>query len=206
MSVDYIRKHARYIMNYSRFKSLIALLLIVATAPGALAAERPNIIWIIAEDMSCDFGYQGQPLVHTHHVDRLAKEGVAFSNAYVSSPVCSPCRSALITGMYQTSIGVQNHYTGRGTVKHHLPDHVRPIPELFKEAGYYTCNANQGFKNFGKTDYDFEYDRKALYDGPDWSGRKQGQPFFAQIQLRGGKFRRTDLRLSPLGDSGLKLA
>ena len=176
-------------MNYSRSKSLIALLLIVATALGALAAERPNIIWIIVEDMSCDFGYQGQALVHTPHVDRLAREGVAFSNAYVSSPVCSPSRSALITGMYQTSIGCQHHYTGRGTIKHHLPDHVRLIPELFKEAGYYTCNTNQGFKGFGKTDYDFEYDRKALYDAPDWSGRKQGQPFFAQVQLTGGKLR-----------------
>ena len=94
--------------------------------------DRPNILWVIAEDMSCHFGYQGQPLVHTPHVDRLAREGVAFSNAYVSSPVCSPSRSALITGMYQTSIGVQHHYTGRGTVKHHLPAHVRLIPELFK--------------------------------------------------------------------------
>jgi arylsulfatase A-like enzyme len=151
--------------------------------------DSPNILWIIVEDMSCNFGYQGQALVHTPNVDRLAKEGVAFSNAYVSSPVCSPSRSALITGMYQTSIGVQHHYTGRGTIKHHLPAHVRLIPELFKEAGYYTCNTNQGFRNFGKTDYDFEYDMKALYDGPDWSGRKQGQPFFAQIQLRGGKLR-----------------
>ena len=170
--------------------------------PGAIAAlagdnriqrenakGRPNIIWIIVEDMSCDFGYQGQPLVHTPHVDRLAKEGVPFSNAYVSSPVCSPSRSALITGMYQTSIGVEHHYTGRGTIKHHLPAHVRLIPELFKQAGYYTCNTNQGFKAFGKTDYDFEYDNDALYDAPDWSGRKQGQPFFAQIQLRGGKLR-----------------
>ena len=153
------------------------------------AKGLPNILWVIAEDMSCHFGYQGQTLVQTPNVDRLAKEGVAFSNAYVSSPVCSPSRSALITGMYQTSIGVQHHYTGRGTVKHHLPAHVRLIPELFKEAGYYTCNTNQGFKNFGKTDYDFEYDMKALYDAPDWSGRKQGQPFFAQVQLRGGKLR-----------------
>ena len=176
-------------MNLSQSTSLIALLLTAATALGTPVAEKPNVIWIIAEDMSCDFGYQGQPLVDTPHVDRLAKEGVAFSNAYVSSPVCSPSRSALITGMYQTSIGVQHHYTGRGTIKHHLPAHVRPIPELFKEAGYYTCNTNQGFKTFGKTDYDFEYENDALYDAPDWSGRKKGQPFFAQIQLRGGKLR-----------------
>ena len=168
---------------------LLILFVVPAWCTATAAKAPPNILWIIVEDMSCDFGYQGQPLVHTPHVDRLAKEGVAFSNAYVSSPVCSPSRSALITGMYQTSIGVQHHYTGRGTVKHHLPAHVRPIPELFREAGYYTCNTNQGFKNFGKTDYDFVFDNNAFYDAPDWSGRKQGQPFFAQVQLSGGKLR-----------------
>ena len=51
--------------------------------------ERPNILWIVIDDMSCDFGYQGQPLVDTPHVDRLAKEGVVFSNAYVTAAVCS---------------------------------------------------------------------------------------------------------------------
>ncbi len=99
------------------------------TAVGAgrstAAKGPPNIVWIVVEDMSCDFGYQGQSLVHTPHVDQLAKEGVAFDNAYVTAPVCSACRSALITGMYQTAIGAHNHRSSRGTVKHHLPAHVR---------------------------------------------------------------------------------
>ena len=63
------------------------------------------------------------------------------------------------------------------------------IPELFKDAGYYTCNTDQKYERFGKTDYNFEFNNKSLYDGPDWSGREPGQPFFAQIQLRGGKLR-----------------
>ena len=67
--------------------------------------DSPNILWIIVEDMSCDFGYQGQTLVETPNIDRLAQEGVVFSNAYVTGPVCSSSRSALITGMYQTTIG-----------------------------------------------------------------------------------------------------
>jgi len=156
---------------------------------NAAEQERPNIVWVVVDDMSCDFGYQGQELVKTPHVDRLAKEGVVFSNAYVTAPVCSTSRSAMITGMYQTTIGSHNHPMGRGTVKHYLPDPVRPIPELFKEAGYYTSNSNPGLTNFGKADYDFVWDRKRLYDGADWSGRKPGQPFFAQVQLFGGKFR-----------------
>ena len=58
------------------------------TAYGA-DKERPNILWIVVDDMSCDFAYQGQTLVDTPHVDRLAKEGVVFSNAYVTAAVCS---------------------------------------------------------------------------------------------------------------------
>lgn len=151
--------------------------------------ERPNILWIVVEDMSCDFGYQGQTLVNTPTVDRLAREGVVFSNAYVTAPVCSPSRNAMITGMYQTTLGTHNHPSGRGTVKQYLPDPVRMIPEMFKEAGYYLSNGDSGLDNFGKTDYDFEWDKKGLYDAPDWSGRKPGQPFFAQVQLFGGKYR-----------------
>jgi len=150
---------------------------------------RPNILWIVVEDMSCDFGYQGQKLVNTPNVDRLAKEGTVFSNAYVTGLVCSPSRSAMITGMYQTAIGAHNHRSSRGTVKHTLPSHIKLIPELFKEAGYYTCNTSETFERYGKTDYNFVFDNEAIYDGPDWSGRKPGQPFFAQVQLRGGKLR-----------------
>jgi arylsulfatase A-like enzyme len=74
---------------------------------------KPNILWIVVEDMSCDFGYQGQKLVNTPNVDRLAEEGTVFSNAYVTAPVCSPSRSAMITGMYQTAVGSHNHRSSR---------------------------------------------------------------------------------------------
>jgi arylsulfatase A-like enzyme len=167
----------------------ISLCYMMLGAGSINAQQLPNILWIVVEDMSCDFGYQGQELVQTPHVDRLAKEGIVFSNAYVTAPVCSTSRSAMITGMYQTSIGAHNHPMGRGKVKHYLPESVRPIPELFKEAGYFVSNTNIGFNKFGKTDYDFMWDYRGLYDAPDWSGRKPGQPFFAQVQLFGGKYR-----------------
>ncbi len=149
----------------------------------------PNILWIVVDDMSCDFGYQGQTLVDTPHVDRLAQEGVVFRNAYVTAAVCSSSRTAMITGMYQTSIGAHNHPSGRGVIKQYLPEPVRMVPELLKEAGYYLSNTNIRFKGFGKSDYHFVWDQKGLYDAPDWSGRKPGQPFFAQVQLFGGKYR-----------------
>jgi len=179
----------KYFSRTVRAAAKVALGLSLCGAAFGADEDFPNILWIVVDDMSCDFGYQGQALVNTPHVDRLAKKGVVFSNAYVTTAVCSSSRSAMITGMYQTSIGAHNHPMGRGKVKHYLPEPVRMVPELFKEAGYYLSNTNIAFKNFGKSDYDFVWDNKGLYDAPDWSGRKPGQPFFAQVQLFGGKYR-----------------
>lgn len=162
---------------------------------------RPNVLWFVVDDMSPNFSCYGETRIETPHVDRLAREGTKFTRAFVTAPVCSPCRSAMITGMYQTSIGAHQHRSGRGVEKIHLPRGVRLIPELFQEAGYYTCigdglvahdragrPGHDGAGGLGKTDYNFEWDA-SIYDGPDWSGRKPGQPFFMQVQLAGGKLR-----------------
>lgn len=151
--------------------------------------KRPNILWIIAEDQSSHYGFQGERLVRTPNVDRLASEGVVFKTAYTSAPVSSASRSALITGMYQTSIGAQNHRSSKGTEKIYLPDGIKTIPELFKGAGYYTCSSTERSDRKGKEDYNFEYSYAALYNGTDWAKRADGQPFFAQVHLRGGKLR-----------------
>ena len=156
------------------------------------AAEKvpPNIVWIVVDDMSANFSAYGETLIKTPHVDRLARDGTLFRKAFVTAPVCSPCRSALITGMYQTSIGAHHHRSGRGTEKIHLPDGVVPVPVLFQKAGYFTAIGGPLVKgkDLAKTDYNFEWDR-TCYDGNDWSGRKPGQPFFMQVQLHGGKYR-----------------
>ncbi|MFN5805287.1 MAG: sulfatase [Opitutia bacterium] len=187
-------------------RTLLCLLL----AAAAHAAGRPNVLWFIVDDMSANFGCYGEKTVATPNVDRLAREGVRFSRAYVTAPVCSPCRSALVTGMYQTTIGAHHHRSGRGELKIHLPAEVTPTPKLFQQAGYYTCIGSglpdldfrglsfgqpKGKKakassaaRLGKTDYNFEWD-PAIYDSHDWAGRKEGQPFFMQVQLHGGKLR-----------------
>jgi arylsulfatase A-like enzyme len=151
---------------------------------------RPNIVWIIVDDMSANFSVYGETRITTPHVDRLAREGAMFRRAFVTAPVCSPCRSAMITGMYQTSIGAHNHRSGRGPEKIRLPEGVQPIPALFKKAGYFTAIGGPLVKGkqLGKTDYNFEWDPE-IYDGNDWSGRKPDQPFFMQVQLHGGKYR-----------------
>ncbi len=177
---------------------LFSQLLFAIYSDVSLSAAQPNIVWIVVEDMSCHFGFQGEACVKTPNVDRLAREGIVFSNAYITAPVCSAARSAMITGMYQTTIGAHHHRSSRGNLKIVLPTKYPTIPELFRNAGYYTCNvAFAGsqptrFDRFGKEDYNFVYERNQLFDGPDWSGRKAGQPFFAQVQLRGGKLRNVE--------------
>tara|TARA_B100000700_G_scaffold56721_1_gene61235 strand:- start:3415 stop:4908 length:1494 start_codon:yes stop_codon:yes gene_type:complete len=169
----------------------IVVLIASLTATQTRAADSPNILWIIVDDMSAHFSTYGEELIKTPHVDALARRGVQFNHAYVTAPVCSTCRSAFITGMYQTSIGAHHHRSGRGTEKIHLPDGVRLIPELFQESGYYTTVTGWPIRDderLGKTDYNFEWDAQ-MYNGADWARREEGQPFFAQIQLPGGKLR-----------------
>ena len=162
------------------------------------AAERPHILWFVVDDMSAHFSCYGETLVKTSAVDRLSAEGTRFTRAYVTAPVCSASRSAMITGLYQTSTGTHHHRSGRGEIKIHLPDDVAPLPALFKKAGYFTCIGSglpgvdhcglPSAKNgLGKTDYNFEWD-KAIYDSHDWAGRGS-KPFFMQVQLHGGKLR-----------------
>lgn len=184
--------------------SLLSLFIVQAHISAA-EKPRPNILWIVVEDMSANFGCYGEKAIKTPYVDQLAKDGVKFTNAIVTCPVCSPCRSALVTGMYQTSIGAHQHRSGRGKLKIQLPKQVELIPAIFKKAGYLSLNLTiNDFLKTGrslmvnpkvkvaKTDYNFEWDNSA-YDNTHWATRKKGQPFFAQIQLRGGKLRGTGI-------------
>lgn len=160
----------------------------------ANAQKKPNVVWICVEDMSAHWSCYGETTITTPNADQLAEEGTRFSHAFVTCPVCSPSRSAMITGMYQTTIGAHNHRSSRHDYKINLPEHIKMIPQYFKEAGYHVSNGamlstdpNKPTKK-GKTDYNFEFDPN-IYDGSDWKNRESGQPFFAQFQLRGGKFR-----------------
>ena len=167
---------------------------IILAAAGDKSQKRPNILWICAEDMSANMSCYGETTIQTPNIDRLAAQGSLFKHAFITAPVCSPSRSAMVTGMYQTTIGAHLHRSSRHAVKIRLPGHIKLISEYFQQAGYYTSNGSMLNKSSpaktkpGKTDYNFTLDRK-VYDGAEWSGRKPGQPFFAQIQLKGGKNR-----------------
>jgi arylsulfatase A-like enzyme len=184
------------IMMMRKKLSLVLFLLIAGKGMGE---SPPNVLWFVIDDMSAHFSCYGDKSIDTPAVDRLAKEGLLFTKAYATSPVCSTFRSSLITGMYQNSIGSHHHRSGRGKHRIQLPEGVRPIPELFQKAGYYTC-IGSGLAEFdyrsipttkqkrGKTDYNFDWDVE-MYDSHDWAGRKKDQPFFMQVQLHGGKLR-----------------
>jgi len=155
--------------------------------------DRPNILWILSEDISPDLSCYGTPAVQTPNLDNLARAGIRFANAFTTSPVCSPSRSAMITGMYQTSIGAHHHRSHRDD-GYRLPEAVRLITEYFREAGYFTANvttAAPGVQGSGKTDFNFQF--KNAFDGNDWGQRKPGQPFFAQLSIgvthRGGHWK-----------------
>jgi arylsulfatase A-like enzyme len=167
------------------------LFLCLALLPSVVVAQqqaRPNILWILMEDVGPEMACYGEPLVQTPNIDRLAREGVRFTNAHTTAAVCSPSRSALITGMYQTSIGAHQHRTFE---KKPLPTGVDVVTNYLRKAGYFTVlsgkgpnkkdNKESGALGSGKTDFNFVIDKP--FDGYDWSQRQPGQPFFAQLSL-----------------------
>jgi len=141
-------------------------------------AKQPNIVWIVADDYSAiNFGAYGNSLVNTPNIDQLAAQGMVFDNGFVPNPICSPMRSSLVTGMYPTSIDVQNHRSHGPSKKipyqtgYTLPDPVAHVVELFKAGGYYTMVDDKG-------DYNFNMEMTP-WDTQDWDNAVKNQPFFA---------------------------
>lgn len=161
-------------------------------APATALPDRPNLLWIVVEDASPHVNPYGHTTIRTPNLNKLAQNGVTFRQASVTAPVCSPARSAMVTGMYQTTLGAHHHRSqrkngkGSGNKAYYesfkLP--VESVPELFRDAGYHVTNSGRGN---GKTDYNFI--PQDLYHSGNRNDRDEGQPFFAQIQLTGGKCR-----------------
>lgn len=145
-------------------------------------SKRPNIIWITCEDISPFIGAYGFKEVKTPNIDQLANDGVKYTSVYTTAGVCAPSRSAIITGMYQTSIGT-HHMRTIGDPKYQpvpsysavIPSYVKCFPEYLRKVGYY-CTNNE------KQDYQFEtpvtvWDESSA--AASHSNRADGQPFFS---------------------------
>ncbi|GJM63094.1 sulfatase [Persicobacter diffluens] len=164
---------------FSLLKSSLLALLMMGAAGLAMAGKPLNILWINCDDLGREVGCYGNQDVYTPHMDRLAKEGIRFLNAYANAPVCSASRSSQITGMYPSSVNCLSH---RAVTKHALPEGIVPVMELFRQNGYFCTNGwAHNLDKPGKEDYNFQ--GTDFFDGTDWQKRKKGQPFFAQVQI-----------------------
>ena len=166
--------------------------------PEIVLPERPNILWLVAEDLGPYIPSFGDSTISTPNLSRLAAEGVCFDQFFSPSPVCSPSRAAIATGMYPTRIGANHMRTGpwysnqvteeqlQKYSKDALPDGihayeaqpeagVKMFSEFLRAAGYY-CTNN------AKQDYQFRQVATAWDESgreAHWKNRKPGQPFFA---------------------------
>ncbi len=159
--------------------ALSATLSITTDKPQAnqSSSSRPNILWISAEDLSPDLGSYGDAYSRTPNLDRFAGQGARYTNAFSSAPVCAPSRSAMITGMYPTTIG-SLHMRSKAVP----PAGIKAFTEYLRAAGYY-CTNN------AKTDYNFESPPSnrppdTVWDetsrSAHWRNRPdKSQPFFA---------------------------
>lgn len=187
------------VKRYSVLRVLVLLILIGDVL--AQSSGKPNILWISVEDISPLLNIYGDRSVETPNIDKLAKEGITFINAFATAGVCAPSRSSIITGMYPVSIGTHNmrtgpHYAyrepeaetyktyvalkdirGRNVPEYSAvpPPYVKVFTEYMRASGYFTTNA-------AKTDYQFNSPITAWDEiGKDAHprNRKKGQPFFA---------------------------
>jgi arylsulfatase A-like enzyme len=109
-----------------------------ATTSTAQAARKPNIILIVSDDMDYDDVLAKRKLAPTPHIDSIAKNGVNFTNAYVTSPVCGPSRVAILTGQYQDRYGYATNHGPEIPDNFGLPTTVTLVSESLKKAGYTT--------------------------------------------------------------------
>lgn len=128
--------------------------------------DRSNILWIMLEDWSTDLSCYNTKEVQTPNIDRLAAEGVRYTQAFTTAPVCSASRLAMLTGHYQNYTGTHQHRTAN---KKPLPYNIQPIPNLLQQAGYFTA---KGCGLSAKTDHSFS--NPIAFNGNHWNQRSAG--------------------------------
>ncbi len=170
-------------------KTIIAILINLVILLGN-AQEKPNIIWLMAEDMSTDLECYGMKAVKTPHLNKLAEEGIRFDNCFVTNSICSPSRSAMLTGTHQIKINAHHHRSNRNIP---LDEDFKPFTYFLREAGYTCILGHEKVMNKGrKIDVNFKHKAIGEWDGKESFGLfdkydrfdEADQPFFAQIQLQ----------------------
>lgn len=170
-------------------KKFYSPLIFVSTllASSAMAQPKPNILWVTIEDTSPQFiGCYGNKDASTPVIDQLAKDGVRFTNAFSTGTVCSPSRTAIITGVKTYRTGTGNHRS-----KYPIPSFMKGFPYYMQKVGYYTTNN-------AKTDYNVANEKAYINEAwnesstkAGWWDRKPGQPFFAVFNFNDSHQSRT---------------
>ncbi len=181
-------KHDLPQLSYSFFILCIVLLLSSCSSreeEDSGNRGRPNILWLVAEDLSPYIPPFGDSTVQTPNLSRLAEEGVRYTNVFSVSGVCSPSRAAITTGMYPSGIGAHHMRTlyqqpaakEMGLINYEvvLPPNVKMVSEIMRENGYY-CTNN------AKEDYQFHKSRLAWDESSvhaHWRNRPKDKPFYS---------------------------
>ena len=143
-------------------------------SPNQRKQEKPNILVLIAEDISPELGCYGNEYATTPNIDRMAERGMVYDLALATAPISAPSRSALVSGLYATSLGTQHL---RSEIP--FPKKMKTLPQLLRENGYFTSNRD-------KTDYNFDpegiWDRQTS-EYASWRHRSNGQPFYCFINV-----------------------
>ncbi|CAA6692417.1 MULTISPECIES: sulfatase [unclassified Lentimonas] len=176
-------------LYFTVLKAAVALLCIAfllgcqpSDQSDSTANSNPNILWIIAEDMSPDLGCYGNDLVTTPNIDGLAAKGMRFNRVFTTGPACSPSRTSLATGVYQTTLGAY-HMRYSDEMMPELPAHVQTLPELMREQGYFTGNIYDICgTGKGKDDWLFKTSKKT-WDTQSWDEMVGQEPFYGVINL-----------------------
>jgi len=130
---------------------VLPVLGVLMATEAEAGVTRPNILLLVAEDMSRRVGAFGDAVARTPNLDRLADEGTRYTHAFTTAGVCAPSRAALLTGMHAISMGGQHMRTSSRPAGAYMavpPPEVKAFPEILRRAGYYTLTDS-------KLDYQF---------------------------------------------------
>ena len=121
-------------------KKLATLIFLTLIGTNSLKAQdKPNVVFILADDMGYgDLGAYGQKLIHTPNIDKLAENGLLFTQFYAGTSVCAPSRSSLMTGQHTGHTPIRGNYEIKPEGQRPLPDSTITIAKIFKKAGYAT--------------------------------------------------------------------
>lgn len=162
----------------NKFIYLSELFLLLWSSESKGTTERPNILWIVTEDIGLDMACYGTKGVYTPNIDQLAKEGALFTNAYTTASICSPSRSSFMTSLYPTQVNSHNMRIRPPFMPQPLPDGVHVFTKYMEDVGYVT-----GLCGHPKTDWGFKTPQGPVYGTSDWKELTKKEPFFCQYQF-----------------------